>query len=55
LVQSLEEGIDGFLDRYNNKVKGIRLNLIFKNLKSPAMYNPFLRKLAMKSGLQSIK
>ncbi|NLY86322.1 MAG: FAD-binding protein [Tissierellia bacterium] len=55
LAQSLEEGIDGFLDRYNNKVKGIRLNLIFKNLKSPAMYNPFLRKLAMKSGLQSIK
>lgn len=55
LAQSLEEGIDGFLDRYNNKVKDIQLNLIMKNLKSPAMYNPFLRKLAMKSGLQSIK
>jgi geranylgeranyl diphosphate/geranylgeranyl-bacteriochlorophyllide a reductase len=55
LAQSLEEGIDGFLDRYKQKVKDIKLNLLIKNLKSPAMYNPFLRKLAMKSGLQSIK
>lgn len=55
LAQSLEEGIDGFLDRYKRKVKGIKLNLLIKNLKSPAMYNPYLRQLAMKSGLQSIK
>ncbi len=55
LAQSLEEGIDGFLDRYNQRIKGIRLNLLIKNLKSPAMYNPFLRQLAMKSGLQSIR
>ncbi len=55
LTQSLEVGLDGFLDRYKNKVRDIRLNLIMKNLKSPAMYNPVLRKLAMKSGLLSIK
>lgn len=55
LAQSLEEGIDGFLDRYKQKVKDIKLNLLIKNLKSPAMYNPFLRYLAMRSGLQSIK
>lgn len=55
LAQSLEEGIDGFLNRYKQKVKDIELNLLIKNLKSPAMYNPFLRQLAMKSGLQSIK
>ncbi len=55
LAQSLEEGIDGFLDRYRNRVKDIRLSLLVKNLKSPAMYNPLLRQLAMKSGLQSIK
>lgn len=54
LAESLEEGIDGFLDRYKQKAKGIKVNLLLKNLKSPAMYNPFLRKLAMKSGLQSI-
>ena len=55
LARSLEEGIDGFLDRYKQKVRDIKLNLLIKNLKSPAMYNPFLRQLAMKSGLQSIK
>lgn len=55
LAQSLEVGIDGFLERYEQKVKGIKLNLLIKNMKSPAMYNPFLRYLAMKSGLQSIR
>lgn len=54
LAQCLEEGIDGFMDRYKRKVKDIRFNLLMKNLKSPAMYHPFLRCLAMKSGLQSI-
>lgn len=55
LAQSLDEGMDGFLDRYKKKAKDIKVNLLIKNLKSPAMYNPFLRQLAMKSGLQSIK
>jgi flavin-dependent dehydrogenase len=55
LAQSLEEGIDGFLDRYKQKIMDIKLNLFIKNLKSPAMYNPSLRHLAMKSGLLSIK
>lgn len=55
LAQSLEGGINGFLDRYRHKTNPIKLNLQLKNLKSPAMYNPSLRKLAMKSGLQSIK
>lgn len=55
LAQSLEEGIDGALGRYKHKVKDIKLNIIAKNLKSPAMYNPLFRQLALKSGLQSIK
>lgn len=55
LAESLEEGIDGFLDRYKDRAKSIKPNLLLKNLKSPAMYNPYLRKLAMKSGLLSIK
>lgn len=55
LAESLEDGIDGFMDRYNKKINDIKLNLILKNLKSPAMYHPYLRNLAMKSGLQSIK
>jgi len=55
LAESLEEGIDGFMDRYNHKVKQIKLNLFVKNAKSPAMFNPLLRKLVMKSGLQSLQ
>lgn len=54
LAQSFEEGIEGFLERYKRRVWAIKLNLLSKNLKSPAMYNPVLRKLIMKSGLQSI-
>lgn len=55
LAESLEDGIDGFLDRYKYKTKDIKWNLFLKNLKSPAMYNPLFRQLAMKSGLLSIK
>lgn len=55
LSESLEEGMDGFLDRYKQKSKDIKLNLLIKNLKSPAMYNSSLRKLAIKSGITSIK
>ncbi len=54
LAQSLEGGLDGFLERYQHKVRNIKLNLLIKNLKSPAMYNPILRRLIMKSGILSI-
>ena len=41
--------------RYWNKTLKIRLKLFLKLLKCPFMYHPFLRKLVLKSGLQSIK
>ena len=41
--------------KYNKKARSIKLTLMGKRLKSPFMYNPFLRKLVMKSGLKSIK
>lgn len=55
LAQSLENGIDGFINRYKTNAKDIKLNILMKNLKSPAMYNSGLRKVAMKTGLLSIK
>lgn len=55
LAQSLEKGIDGYFGRYKKTVKDIRLNLLFKNLKSPAMYNPLVRQFVMRSGLKCIK
>lgn len=55
LSQSLEFGLDGFLDRYKKKASiSIYPNLLMKNLKSPAMYNTYLRKLAINSGLGTI-
>ena len=54
LAQSLEAGLDGFLDRYNRKARDIKFNLLVKNIKSPVMYNPILRNIIMKSGFQSI-
>lgn len=54
LAESLEEGIEGFMERYNHSMRKIRFNLLLKNMKSPAMYNPLLRKLAIKSGFQSL-
>ncbi|NCA68425.1 MAG: hypothetical protein EOM87_10255 [Clostridia bacterium] len=54
LAQSLEEGLNGFLKRYNDKLEDIKLNILIKNLKCPAMYNHFLRYCIMKSGIQSI-
>lgn len=55
LAESLEKGLQDFLPRYSAKARRIRFNLLLKNLKSPVMYVPFLRKLAMKSGLRSIR
>lgn len=54
LAQSMEEGLEGFLGRYEEKLREIRRNILLKNLKSPVMYQPFLRNLVMKSGLRSI-
>jgi len=55
LAQSLEQGLDGFLERYKRSVRDIKFNLFIKNLKSPAMYQPVFRHLIMKSGFQSIR
>lgn len=52
LAESLEEGLEGFTNRYKHKSRELKRNVFFKNLKSPAMYNPGLRKIAIKSGLQ---
>ena len=40
---------------YRIKTLPIRLTLLAKYLKSPFMYNPFLRRLVMKSGLSAIR
>ena len=40
---------------YRRKTLKLRIKLGLKVLKCPFMYHPFLRRLVMKSGIQSIK
>ncbi|MTI70179.1 MAG: FAD-binding protein [Firmicutes bacterium] len=54
LSESLEHGLDGFMNRYKRKMRKLKFNILLKNLKSPGMYNPTIRKMVMKSGLESM-
>ncbi|NLK88384.1 MAG: FAD-binding protein [Clostridiaceae bacterium] len=54
LARALEQGIDDYLPRYMENIAPLKRNILLKNLKSPAMYNGLLRKMAMGSGLLSI-
>lgn len=54
LAESLEAGTEGFLQRYRHALRGIQWNLALKWAKSPAMYNPLLRRIIMRTGVQSI-
>ena len=54
LAWALEKGTENFQDCYAEKTKRLRMNILLKNLKSPFLYNPLLRKLVMKSGIKSM-
>ncbi len=41
--------------RFRQKTKKMRANIFLKSIKSHLIYNPFLRNIVMKSGLQSMK
>jgi len=54
LARALENGFEGYEELYRENIKSLARNVMLKNLKSPAMYNPFIRKYIMKMGLLSI-
>ena len=54
LARALEPGLHGAETRYTASTRGIRLGLLSKHLKVPFMYQPLLRRLVMRSGLDSI-
>lgn len=53
LANALNGGLNNFQSDYSKKASKLKLSLFGKNLKSPAMYNRFLRGMVMKSGIQS--
>lgn len=55
LAKSLQENPAHLLRAYARNSRSLLLNIRLKNLKAPFMYNPFLRKAAMKSGLLSME
>ena len=54
LAECVNKSVDGVANRYFRKTFKLRLKVLFKILKRPFMYNRFLRKLIMLSGVKSI-
>lgn len=55
LTNILNEDKGNLNRKYKRATRKLKYKLYFKNFKSLFMYNPFLRKLVMKSGIQSVK
>jgi len=54
LAGCLNNSLQDFIGPYRKKMRSMRINILMKHLKSPAMYNPVIRRLVMKSGLLSM-
>jgi flavin-dependent dehydrogenase len=55
MSEALKDGLTGFNARYARNTRKMSLNIVLKNLKSPFMYNPLLRKAILRSGIKSVK
>jgi len=55
LAEVLNEGLKNIGYKYFARTIGIRIKLIIKIIKMPFMYNRFIRRFIMKSGLKTIK
>jgi geranylgeranyl diphosphate/geranylgeranyl-bacteriochlorophyllide a reductase len=55
LAEALAPGLEGFERRYARRMRPLRRNLLLKCLKAGLIFNPTLRSLAMRSGLQSLE
>jgi geranylgeranyl diphosphate/geranylgeranyl-bacteriochlorophyllide a reductase len=53
LARALAPGLDGWEPRYRRETASLRTHLVLKHLKSPGMYWPALRHLALRSGFFS--
>jgi len=55
LAETLNSGIKNANRRYARRLVPMRMKIMLKVMKTPFMYNPFLRRIVMKSGLSTIK
>ncbi len=54
LAEVLRKTPDGFEKRYYHKTRNLRRNILLKNIKSHFIYDPWLRKIVMRTGLNSM-
>ncbi|MCK4667874.1 FAD-binding protein [Candidatus Dependentiae bacterium] len=54
IANAINNNFENFYKYYVKYSRKLKLNILLKNLKSPAMYNSFLRKIILKSGFNSI-
>lgn len=54
MSKAINKNIDNYHEEYKKLITGIKINLMMKNFKSLFMYDDFLRKVIMKSGIQSL-
>ena len=55
LAQSMQQSTEHPFKEYRQNTRELKRAVLCKNLKSPFMYHPLLRKLVMKSGLRSME
>jgi len=55
LAEALNQGPTGFNRRYARNSLNLRFNIFLKNMKSPFMYNKLLRKMILRSGINSVQ
>ncbi len=55
LAETLNSGLENANRRYARRLIPMRIKIMQKVMKTPFMYNPFLRRIVMKSGLSTIK
>ncbi len=55
LAQSLRENPRDCLQAYSRRSGKLKLNIVAKNFKAPFMYQPFLRRIVMGSGITAMK
>ncbi|NLZ91564.1 MAG: FAD-binding protein [Clostridiales bacterium] len=54
LYKSIQKDPVNPVRQYYYNTRGLRMNIIQKNMKAPFMYNPFLRKTVMETGIMSM-
>ncbi|MEO0294206.1 MAG: FAD-binding protein [candidate division WOR-3 bacterium] len=55
LSEVLQESLENFEVRYKRRLRKLKRSILSKNIKSHFIFNPFLRKILMKTGIKSIK